>query len=145
MPDPYEAKEHIWMPFIEDVLGVDENTIVIGHSSGAEAAMRLLEKRKALGLVLVCACHTDLGEESERISNYYSRPWEWELIKSNCQWILQYHSTDDHLVPVEEADFVAEKLKSEYYRLSGRSHFFGARDIVVAFDAIKRKVEERDE
>ena len=34
MPDPYEAKESIWIPFNDDILKVDENTIVIGHSSG---------------------------------------------------------------------------------------------------------------
>ena len=39
MPDPYEAKESIWLPFIRDKLKVDGNTIVVGHSSGAEAAV----------------------------------------------------------------------------------------------------------
>ena len=76
MPDPIEAKEDIWIPFITDSLGADEKTIVIGHSSGAEAAMRLLEKRKLLGCVLISACYTDLGIESERLAGYYSRPWK---------------------------------------------------------------------
>ena len=43
MPDPIGAQESIWIPFIKDELKADENTVVIGHSSGAEAAMRLLE------------------------------------------------------------------------------------------------------
>ena len=42
---------------------------------GAEAGMRLLETTRVLGLVLVSACHTDLGVESEREAGYYSRPW----------------------------------------------------------------------
>jgi hypothetical protein len=47
----------------------------VGHSSGAEAAMRYAETRRVAGLVLVAACHTDLGLQSEAVSGYYSRPW----------------------------------------------------------------------
>lgn len=78
MPDPYDAKEKVWIPFIRDELKADENTLLIGHSSGAEAAMRLLETDKLAGIILVSACYTDLGIESEKISGYYDRPWLWE-------------------------------------------------------------------
>jgi predicted alpha/beta hydrolase family esterase len=40
MPDPYVARRDVWLPFIHKELGCDENTILIGHSSGAEAIMR---------------------------------------------------------------------------------------------------------
>ena len=56
MPDPNKAREKIWLPFMEEKLAVDENTIVVGHSSGAEAGMRFAETRKLRGLVLVSAC-----------------------------------------------------------------------------------------
>ena len=48
MPDPLDAHEAEWVPHIEKVLMEEdwEGTVLIGHSSGAEAAMRLLEKRK---------------------------------------------------------------------------------------------------
>ena len=62
MPDPIKARESIWIPYILDELKADENTVLIGHSSGAEAIMRLAEKHKVFGLVLVSACYTDLGE-----------------------------------------------------------------------------------
>ena len=71
MPDPIEAKSSVWLPFIKDELEVDEYTLVIGHSSGAVAAMRLLETTKLLGLILISACHTDLGKPSEASSGYY--------------------------------------------------------------------------
>ena len=38
----------IWLPFMKDELGVDENTIIIGHSSGACAAVRFAETLKVL-------------------------------------------------------------------------------------------------
>ena len=38
-PDNVKARATYWLPFLDE-LGADENTILIGHSSGAEAAMR---------------------------------------------------------------------------------------------------------
>jgi hypothetical protein len=39
-PDPYYAREIYWKPFVVETLGADEDTILIGHSSGAACAMR---------------------------------------------------------------------------------------------------------
>lgn len=75
MPDPHAARESQWLPFIRNTLKVDEKTILVGHSSGCEAIMRLAEKEKIRGMILVAACHTDLGSETERESEYYNRPW----------------------------------------------------------------------
>ncbi|ETV85144.1 hypothetical protein, variant 1 [Aphanomyces astaci] len=61
MPDPHRARESIWLPFIRDVMKCDRDTVVVGHSSGAEAAMRLAESTEFLGMLLVSACVTDLG------------------------------------------------------------------------------------
>jgi uncharacterized protein len=66
MPDPVKARRNIWIPFIIKDLGCDENTILIGHSSGAEAIMRLAEDQKVMGIILVSACYTDLGCDSEK-------------------------------------------------------------------------------
>ena len=51
--------------------------------------------------MLVAACYTDMGMESEAISGYYNRPWEWSEIKKNAKWIVQFGSKDDYLVPFE--------------------------------------------
>ena len=75
MPDPHGARESIWLPFIREKLKFDEQTILVGHSSGCEAILRLLENDEVLGVVLVAACHTDLGDDNEKASEYYNRPW----------------------------------------------------------------------
>lgn len=145
MPDPYEAKESIWVPFILNELRADENTILIGHSSGAVAAMRLLENHRLHGCVLVSACHTDLGCESERVAGYYSRPWQWATIKTNADWIIQYHSDDDPFIPREEADHVASELRLEegveYHCLSRKSHYFDAKAARSVLEGLIAKVE----
>ena len=145
MPDPVDAKEKVWIPFILDKLKADANTVMIGHSSGAVAAMRLLENNPLKGCVLVAACHTDLGSESERLAGYYNRPWQWDTIKSNTEWILQYHSTDDPFIPMSEADLVATKLASEFKRFDDKSHFFAPKDVDQAniLGDILRKLTEK--
>ena len=51
-PDAVKARAQFWLPFLDE-LGADANTILIGHSSGAVAAMRYAETHPLLGSVLV--------------------------------------------------------------------------------------------
>lgn len=121
-PDPELARKEYWLPFIEK-LGADDNTIIIGHSSGAVAAMRYAEKNQILGSVLVGACYTDLGLESEKQSHYYDTEWRWEDIKKNQQWIIQFASVDDPFIAIEEARYIHENLKTDYYEYVNKGHF----------------------
>ena len=124
-PDTKLALSSSWLPFLKDELKADDNSILIGHSSGAVAAMRFAEQNKILGSVLVGAMYTDLGMESERLSGYFDTPWNWEAIKSNQKWIIQFASTDDPWIPIEEPRFIHEKLNSEYYEFTNQGHFGG--------------------
>ncbi len=87
MPDPHVARAAVWLPFLAPAC--DAGTIVVGHSSGAQAALRLCETVRVLGIVLVSACVTDLGDANERASGYYNRPWEWDQLKANTKFISQ--------------------------------------------------------
>ena len=112
MPDPYEAQEAVWVPFIRKRLlpagGVP--AILIGHSSGAAAALRVAEAQKLAGLVLVAAYDDDLGDALEAASGYFSRPWDWARIRQNCGFIAQFSGRRDSLVPVSVQRRVASSL-----------------------------------
>ena len=123
MPDPELAREKYWIPFMHDELSCDTDTIVLGHSSGAEAAMRYAEKYKVKGIVLVSAYITDLGDSCERKSGYFNRPWEWTKIKENTGFIAQFGSTDDPFVPFSEQQAVAKLLNSDFQEFSNKGHF----------------------
>ena len=193
-PDPYQCRESIWLPFVESIISPstsdndDENndrndrsninasrredTIVIGHSSGAACAMRLMEKygqenlqnasssssssssspqpqSKLAGVILVAAAYTDLNDEDERRSEYFNREWDWEAMKYGSKQTVLFHGSDDHLIPVSEARYIASKLGSKdddsddeeqsttaattssskehnfkYIEMDGKSHFF---------------------
>jgi len=121
-PDPMLAREKFWLPFIKK-LGADENTILIGHSSGAIAALRFAEKNKIFGSVLVGAYCTDLGDENEKKSGYFSRPWDWKSIKNNQKWIIQFASSDDPFIPIEEPRQLHKQLGTDYHEYQNQKHF----------------------
>ena len=121
-PDAVLAREEFWIPFIES-LDADENTILVGHSSGAAAAMRFAETHTILGSVLVGAYHTDLGYEDEKKSGYFNRPWNWEAIKNNQKWVILFASTDDPFIPIDQAHFVHDHLGADYHEYTDQGHF----------------------
>ena len=98
-PDPILARKEYWLPFLKK-LGADKNTILIGHSSGAIAAMRFAEKNKIFGSVLVGSYVSHLNNEDEKKSGYFDTPWNWSIIKNNQNWIIQFASTNDPFIPI---------------------------------------------
>jgi len=139
-PDNIKARARFWLPFLEE-LGAGSDTILIGHSSGAVAAMRYAETHRLLGSVLVGVCHTDLGDGSEAASGYYRAPWQWEQIRRNQQWIGIYQSSDDPLIPVAEARFVAAQLKCSYFEFTDRGHFVDSREFPEVVQFVRRQIE----
>jgi predicted alpha/beta hydrolase family esterase len=132
MPDPNQARRSIWIPFIHDKLKADEDTILVGHSSGAQAALRYAEQYRVRGIILVSSTYTDLGDAGERASGYYPQNetenlYDFEAMRINCAHWHQFHSDDDCFIPLDEAYRIRDGLKldnSQFSLLPGRSHFF---------------------
>eukprot|EP00760_Papus_ankaliazontas_P000939 PhM_4_TR10322/c0_g1_i1/m.20021/K07002/K07002; uncharacterized protein len=108
-PDPLYAHENIWKSFAVDTLGLDDTTVIIGHSSGAACALRLMEEHNIYGCVLVSAYNSDLGDSLERESGYFTRPFDYDKMLRNVKkFVVQFHSRTDHLVPLSVGREVAE-------------------------------------
>ena len=140
MPDPDLARKDYWLPFIEQQLKGDENAILIGHSSGAVAILRYLEKHKVQGAILIGACYTDLGDVKEKASGYFDGEWNWSKIKQNAKWIIQFASTNDPYIPIEEARHVRDKLHTEYYEYDDQGHFSSDVTFPELVEVLKRKL-----
>lgn len=124
-PDNQLARASYWLPFLKNDLKADEESVLVGHSSGAIAAMRFAETNRLLGSVLVGSYHTDLGLPTEKQSGYFDRHWDWASIKRNQKWIIQFAAINDPWIPIEEARFVHEKLNTDYYEFQDQGHFGG--------------------
>lgn len=121
-PDNVKARSKYWLPYLTE-LGAGADTVLIGHSSGAVAAMRYAETHQLYGSVLVGACYTDLGEPSERISGYYDTDWDWDAISRHQEFILQFASPDDPYIPITEPRYIQKQLGSKYHELAKKGHF----------------------
>jgi uncharacterized protein len=140
MPDPLRAREAVWIPFIVETLcGGSEftkQTVIVGHSSGAAAALRLAEAQEVAGLVLVAAYDDDLGDDLERGSGYFDRPFDWSSIVKHSGFIVQFAGADDSLVPIAIQRLVAGHLRAAttaadlppehmvYIEVPDQDHFF---------------------
>jgi predicted alpha/beta hydrolase family esterase len=138
-PDPVAARDKYWIPFLTS-LNADQNTILIGHSSGAAAAMRYAENNKILGSVLIGAALTHQGDEGEKESGYFNKPWDWQKIKDNQKWIVQFASKDDPYISIEQMQTIHEELDTDYYEFKDRGHFIDGEEFIELIEAIKAKL-----
>ena len=138
-PDNVRASAGVWLPFLE-TLGADANTVLVGHSSGAVAALRYAETHRLLGSVLVGVCHTDLGDAGERASGYYREPWRWDDIRRHQDWIGIFQSSDDPHIPVAEARFIAAQLRCSYFEHDDRGHFVDRGPFPELVEFVRRKL-----
>lgn len=129
-PDPYQARRDRWIPHMRSLLLDDDDAILVGHSSGAQAILRYTEEYPCRAAILVAATYSDLGDPGERASGYYphkdgSNPYNFEAMRTNCPMWYQFHSDDDPFIPLREAEQIRDGLQVVNYRmLPGRSHFF---------------------
>ena len=138
-PDPEIARKQYWLPFLAD-LGADDNTILIGHSSGAAAALRYAENHQLLGSVLIGAAYTDLNDETEKASGYFVDEWQWQAIRNNQEWVIQFASIDDPHIPIEEMRHIAEHVGARYHEFSDRGHFSEGEEFPELIEVIKEKM-----
>jgi pimeloyl-ACP methyl ester carboxylesterase len=99
---------------------------VIGHSSGAVAALCLAQQQPVAGIVIVAGYDDPMGDELEASSGYFDEEFNWAQIQANAGFIIQFAGTRDRLVPIEVQRRVAERLspKVRFVELATRDHFF---------------------
>jgi predicted alpha/beta hydrolase family esterase len=143
LPDNVLARAKYWFPYFTDVLKLNEDDLVIGHSSGALAILKYAEDHKIGASVLVGTYYTDLGYEDERTSGYFDTPWQWDKIKVNQQWTAIFASTDDPYIPIGEPQFIRDQLGSEYFEFSDQGHFGGETHPMLEFPELLQFLTEK--
>lgn len=107
--------------------GFDFNneTIMVGHSSGAVAILNLLQELsedvKIKAAFLVGVFKGPLGRETR--SQLFPKPFDFEKIKSHCRKFVFIHSDNDPYCPLDDTKFLSEKLRGSLIVQPGQGHF----------------------
>lgn len=104
---------------------IDENTHIVGHSSGAVLALILAQQNSASavgGVVAVSVFH-DNSLQWEPNSQLFDIAFDWPAIQKNAKRLLLIHSDNDPYVPLEQAQYVADNCQAELLIIPGQGHF----------------------
>ncbi len=121
MPNPLNAKYPEWKIEFERVVDfVDEDTVLVGHSLGANFLAKYLSENKlkktAKDLHLVAGCFGCPGG--------FNLKEDLSLIEKVTKKIWIYHSVDDDIVPHDDCEMYAEKLPgAKIMKFRDRGHF----------------------
>lgn len=103
----------------------DENTVVVGHSSGAVAALGLLQalpEGTCIGACyLVGSFKDDLGWE--KLKDLFDPALDFEKIRGKCEKFIFLHSDNDPHCPLEHAQYLHKQLGGELIVQPKQSHF----------------------
>lgn len=136
-PDSINARAGYWLPFLKNHVKANENDVIVGWSSGAVAAMRFAEQNKIKGSILISPSYTDLGDELEKQSRYFDKPWDWENIKKNQNKIALIYGGDDPFVPQDQFEYMADKLSPTVIKIPNGKHFIEYTEFSLLLDYIK--------
>lgn len=115
-----------WADFIHArcPFAIDEETLVVGHSSGAILSLVLAQQNNTPigGVVAVSVFHDNsLGWEPN--NRLFDVTFDWKAIQKNATKLLFVHSDNDPYVPLEQAQYVVNNCEAELIVVPGEGHF----------------------
>ncbi|MDO8516185.1 MAG: alpha/beta hydrolase [bacterium] len=135
MPESSKPKIDAWLSHLAEAIGTpDKNTYLVGHSIGAQAILRYLERlpkdEKIGGAIFVGGWFTPAKLVSEKEKQLIN-PWigtaiDVEKVKQHCDKFYALFSDNDHMVPMDNKAMFELRLGAQTIVEHGKGHFSGA-------------------
>lgn len=117
-----------WLEVFEEYEDkVDEDTIFVGHSTGAVFILDLLDLKdfdvRAAFLIAGFVGPLGLEEFDPLNKSFAERDFDWESVRSSCEDFYIFHSGDDPYVPLETSREVQKRVKGERFVDHDAGHY----------------------
>lgn len=149
MPDAANPKMDSWLNHLLHITKIagypNKNWFFVGHSLGCITILKYIETLKEEeigGAVLVAGFSDNLG--FQEINSFFTKPIEWDEIKSRCKKFVAIHSDNDPFVPMRYGDIFREKLNAEVIIAHDMKHFTGktgVSELPAALEAVLKIAE----
>lgn len=127
LPKAEEPDEKRYLDFIfaNSSWKFTQDTIIVGHSSGGVAALKLLQRLPDGVVIDRCITvgaftHTHGWDD---IKGLFTAPFDFSEIKKHARKFIVYHSDDDPYVPLSDAKELESGLSAELIFIPGQGHF----------------------
>lgn len=103
----------------------NDDTILIGHSSGAVAIFGLLEALPEDVTVNTCYLVGSFKDNlnMNALEELFLKPFDFEKIKTKAKSFIFIHSDNDPYCPLAHAQYLREKVDGTLILLRGQAHF----------------------
>ena len=126
LPDALQSSLREWANFVHNncPFEINEETLIVGHSSGAILSLILAQQNAApVGGVIAVSVFHDNSLNWEANSRLFDIGFDWSAIQQNTKKLLFIHSDNDPYVPLEQAQYVADNCKAEMVIIPNQGHF----------------------
>ncbi|MGB4762216.1 MAG: alpha/beta hydrolase [Candidatus Saccharimonas sp.] len=126
LPRAEQPSLRMWWEFVKNEcpLPIDNDTLIVGHSSGAILALVIAQNNpEKIGAIVDVSVFHNNSLNWEPNSKLFDIEFDWTAIQQSADKLLFIHSDNDPYVPLEQAKYVADRCAGELVVVPGQGHF----------------------
>ncbi|MEO5691385.1 MAG: alpha/beta hydrolase [Candidatus Saccharimonadales bacterium] len=147
LPQAEQPSLKNWQRFvkIQCPFAINEDTLIVGHSSGAILALVLAENNmEKIGAIVDVSVFHDNSLQWQPNDLLFDVRFDWTTIRQGVNELLFVHSDNDPYVPLNQAEYVATNTCAAIVVIPGEGHFNLERsDEYKQFPKLLKILEER--
>lgn len=129
MPTPENPLCSEWVAEITRhvVWNSNDEIYLVGHSLGGPAILRFLEQTSSTNLsgVILVSCPSEKNQ-NKKLDSFLEEGFNFEKIKHTSPRFVLIHGDNDSLVPLQNAEFLSERLSGELIVIKNGAHLNGS-------------------
>lgn len=126
LPDSIRPNPQKYTEFLFKNWDFNEETVVIGHSSGATACLWVAQELPELKVVSRLICVAPFYTGLDGMENFFdiaSYKYNWKKISNSAKEIIVFYSDNDPYISEDEMKHIAKVTNAKGIYMPGQKHF----------------------